>query len=326
MPAEAELAMLVGARPERLAAGPRGEAGLEIVTVAGGAGPLRLGLAAPAGRPRGSVLVLPGRAEFVEKYAETVDDLLRQGLAVAVAEWRSQGLSARDLLRPGRGHVDDFADYLDDLARVLGELDRRALPRPWLLLGHSMGGHLGLRWLREGAPGFAAAILTAPMLGIPLRGVPEPLARLIGRASVRVGAARAFAPGQRDFRLERCRFEGNPLTSCPIRYARFRAQLAARPELAVGGATWGWLDAALRSIAHTRARGYPEAIRTPLLLCAAEEERIICNRSMAELAERLPDATLLPFPAARHDLLIERDPVRARLLAALAALADRVAP
>jgi lysophospholipase len=300
--------------------------GPAIDVVPGAAGPLRLGTALPPARPRGTVIVLPGRAEFIEKYAETVTDLGRLGFAVAVLEWRGQGLSGRDPLAPGRGYIADFAEYLDDLGRTLAHLDTVALPRPWLMLGHSMGAHVGLRWLREGGSAIVAAVMTAPMFGIRLRPVPEPAARLLGHLTVRRGGARRYAPGQRAFRIERLRFEGNPLTSCPVRYARLRAQLDARPELAVGGATWGWFAASLRSIARSRAPGYPEAIRTPLLLLAAGEERVICNRSIERLGGRLPNATLRTFAGARHDLLLERDAIRGELLATVAAFADRIAP
>lgn len=321
MPADAA-GLVLPARAPALAPAPL----VQVTHIAGAAGTLRLAHGLPAGRPRGTMVVLPGRAEFIEKYAETLDDLLRLGFAVAMVEWRGQGLSARPRRAPGRGHIRDYAAYLDDLARALGAIEGLALPRPWLMLGHSMGGHIALRWLREGAPGFAAAVLTAPMLGIPLRAVPEPVARLLGGTVVRLGAGLAYAPGQHAFHLGRLRFEGNPLTSCPVRYDRFRRLLEARPELATGGATWGWVDASLRSIGTSRAPGYPEAIATPILLCSATEDRVVCNRSIAHFAERLPRAVHLAIAGARHDLLLERDAVREQLLGALDAFAATVAP
>lgn len=285
-----------------------------VLPLPGRAAPLRVAFAEPAGTPRGTLLVLPGRAEFLEKYDEAIADLCGLGFAVAVLEWRGQGLSRRDGPFRQRGHIEDFDDYLEDLADALRALDDVRAPEPRLMLGHSMGGHVGLRWLHHEPARFAAAAMTAPMFGIAQIKVPEPVARLLVRAGVRVGARLRYAPGQRDFHIARCRFEGNPLTGCPIRFARFASLLETRPELALGGVTWGWLDASLRSIAVTRRPGFAERITTPILLCQAAEERIVCNRAIERFAARLPAARLCRFPG-RHELLLERDPIRAAVVA-----------
>ena len=46
--------------------------------------------APPPGR-KGTVVLLQGRAEFIEKYFETVRDLRARGFAVATFDWRGQG-------------------------------------------------------------------------------------------------------------------------------------------------------------------------------------------------------------------------------------------
>jgi len=50
----------------------------------------------PPGR-KGTVCLFPGRAEFIEKYFETVRDLRARGFAVAILDWRGQGGSQRAL-------------------------------------------------------------------------------------------------------------------------------------------------------------------------------------------------------------------------------------
>ena len=77
-------------------------------------------------------------------------------------------------------------------------------------------------------------------------------------------------------------FARNRLTSSPERYAELRRRVAATPELALGGVTYGWLAAALRSIALTRRPGYLEAIATPILVCQAGAERIVSNRAQVD--------------------------------------------
>ncbi len=46
--------------------------------------------APPPGR-KGTVCLFQGRAEFIEKYFETVRDLRARGFAVATLDWRGQG-------------------------------------------------------------------------------------------------------------------------------------------------------------------------------------------------------------------------------------------
>ncbi|SVD81174.1 uncharacterized protein METZ01_LOCUS434028, partial [marine metagenome] len=67
------------------------------------------------GTPRGTVVVLNGRSEFIEKYFETIESLRARGFAVATLDWRGQGRSDRPLANRQKGHVDDFEEYLSDL-------------------------------------------------------------------------------------------------------------------------------------------------------------------------------------------------------------------
>src|SRR6516165_4364563 len=64
----------------------------------------------PAGR-RGTVVLLQGRAEWIEKYFETVRDLRARGFAVATIDWRGQGMSERALKNPRKGYVRSFNQY-----------------------------------------------------------------------------------------------------------------------------------------------------------------------------------------------------------------------
>lgn len=289
---------------------------------------IRVAHAAPPGTAagRGTVVVLPGRAEFVEKYEETAADLLGRGFAVVAVDWRGQGLSDRLLPASDPGHVLDYREYLDDLDAALDRAAALALPGPLVMLAHSMGGQVGLRHLHDRPGRFAAAVMTAPMFGIRLAPLPTWFARLVAATGTGLGASGRYAPGQRAFAAAACRFEGNPLTGCPDRFATFRGLLLDRPELALGGVTYGWLAASLRSIALTRRRGYVERIATPVLVCQSGLERIVCNRTQSELAARLPAGRLVTFPDARHEILMERPAVRARFFEVLEAFLAEVVP
>ena len=83
----------------------------------------------PAGR-RGTVCILQGRSEWIEKYFETVRDLRARGFAVAALDWRGQGLSDRALSDRRKGYVRNFSEYDTDLETFMREI---VLPdcRPW---------------------------------------------------------------------------------------------------------------------------------------------------------------------------------------------------
>jgi len=87
---------------------------------------------------RGTVCIFPGRAEFIEKYFEVVGELRRRGFAVAVLDWRGQGGSSRLTRNPLRGHVNDFAEYEEDLSYFMKAVVLPDCPAPYFALGHSM--------------------------------------------------------------------------------------------------------------------------------------------------------------------------------------------
>src|SRR5687767_6166594 len=62
-------------------------------------------------RPKGTVIVLGGRGDFIERYFETARDLMRRGYCVAVLDVRGQGGSPRLTRHRYRGHLKSFADY-----------------------------------------------------------------------------------------------------------------------------------------------------------------------------------------------------------------------
>src|ERR1700692_4739137 len=83
----------------------------------------------PPGR-KGTVVLLQGRAEYIEKYFETVRDLRARGFAVATFDWRGQGLSDRGLKDRSRGHVRNFSEYATDLDAIMQQVVLPDCPPP----------------------------------------------------------------------------------------------------------------------------------------------------------------------------------------------------
>lgn len=260
----------------------------------------------------GTALVLPGFGEFIEKYHETAADLLARGFDVYVMEWSGQGLSTRALRNHDKVHVPDFARYLIDLGRMVDTvLPPRDGARPRLAIGHSLGAHLLLRYLKDHPRAFDVLLFSSPMIDINYGRLPRWLARAIVGGACALGLSRAYVFGARDYDRRRVRFEGNRLTSDPARFLEPHAWIGRNPELSIGGPTFGWLRAAQHSIATTERPGYCRDIRVPILVLAAAVDRVVSIEAARHLSKELPNATHIEFTDAAHELLRERDSVRA---------------
>ena len=221
----------------------------------------------PAAAPRGSVVLSPGRTEPIEKYYEVVDELRARGFTVLVHDWRGQGLSDRMLKQRMRGHAAGPSLFLTDFDAVIAAFERR-LPRPWVAVGHSMGGGLTALVLARGESRFAAVALSSPMLGIHLRGQSVKTAQRIAGTAVKLGFGGLYVPAWTD-PLDQP-FSTSILTHDERRWNRYREQMLACPDLRLGGATWGWVDFALKLSAEIQKPGAVEAIETPILAFLAE--------------------------------------------------------
>ncbi|MEO1102308.1 MAG: alpha/beta hydrolase, partial [Pseudomonadota bacterium] len=82
----------------------------------------------------GTVVLVQGRAEFMEVYGETISDLLARGYAVIAFDFRGQGGSVRKA-RHG-GHVASFKQYRNDLVAVVRYARQIGLPEPFIVLAH----------------------------------------------------------------------------------------------------------------------------------------------------------------------------------------------
>ncbi len=107
-------------------------------------------------------------------------------------------------------------------------------------------------------------------------------------------------------------FEQNLITKDRGRYERTQAILRAKPFLRVFGPTFGWLGAALKSIRRITRRGYAEAIATPLLIVGAGADRVVITAPERDYAKRLPNARYVEIAGSEHEILMERDDIRAQ--------------
>lgn len=264
---------------------------------------------------KGTVCVFGGRGEFIEKYFETVRELRQRGFAVATMDWRGQGLSSRQLSDPRKGHVGNFAEYESDVAAFLEQVVFPDCPRPHFAMAHSMGGAVLLRVAHAGRRWFERSVLVSPMIGFHPPREAWPL-RVLVRALCRAGLGESYVQSGNVDRGRVGRFDGNPLTTDPLRYARNSAIVEADPAVGIGAPTLAWLDAAFDTIVAFRAESYPAQIDQPVLVFAAGADRVVSPAAIQRFAARLPAGAHRLIEGARHEILQEQDRFRAQLWAA----------
>jgi lysophospholipase len=270
--------------------------------------------APPPGR-KGTVCLFTGRAEFIEKYFETVRDLRARGFAVAMIDWRGQGMSGRALRNPRKGYVRNFNDYIIDLETFINEVVLPDCPPPFFALAHSMGASILLRAAHQGHRWFDRMVLLAPMIALP--GARRSLAtRTVVKAMRLIGLGGSYVPGGDATVMMQRPFLGNLLTSDPVRYARNVAVAEAEPSLAIGWPTVAWADSAFRVMSEFAEPSYPVKIRQPILVVAAGQDQIVSTPAIDEFAIRLRAGRHLIVAGARHELLMEQDRFRGQVLAA----------
>lgn len=111
----------------------------------------------PVPQARAVIGILHGVGEHCRRY----DHLAAwfQGQGIALVGYDRQGFGRSGGIK---GHTDKYSEYIDEIARLVLACERRYPDTPLFLYGHSMGGHLLLRYLIKRHPHISGAIVSAP--------------------------------------------------------------------------------------------------------------------------------------------------------------------
>ncbi|MEQ5870317.1 alpha/beta hydrolase [Sagittula sp. NFXS13] len=266
----------------------------------------------PSEGTRGTVLLFPGRTEYVEKYGRAAAVFAEAGYHTLAIDWRGQGLADRMLVERRTGHVDLFEDYQRDVATMTSLVDVLDLPRTQHLVAHSMGGCIGLRALMDGLD-VTSAVFTGPMWGIRIANPVRPAAWAIARMSKSMGLGHMFAPGTGAISyVVGSDFNDNSLTRDPEMWEYMRRQVLAHPELQLGGPSLNWLHEALAEMRILSRRPAPNV---PCVCYTGTNERIVdIDRIRARMAE-WPGGRLEMVADGEHEIMMEVPATRNRVFA-----------
>lgn len=264
---------------------------------------------------KGTVVLLQGRNESIEKYFETINELTARGLWVATFDWRGQGGSGRLLKKPRPGHVRHFSDYEKDLSTFIEHIVLPDTRLPFFMVAHSLGGLIALSqapWLENRIERMAICApfvdLGAQVVGSRLIGIIAKTVSAIGLGTLTLKRDRAPHP-----------FDGNLLTADPVRFARNAEITARNPDLSLGPPTARWLAQTFTAIRRVSTREHLTRISIPTLILAPARDRLVPYKAMERLAGNFRASQLITIDGGRHELFQEADKYRSQAIAAIEA-------
>lgn len=269
---------------------------------------------------KATIVLVQGRTEAYIKYAEVFFDLTQQGYAVFMLDHRGQGLSARMLEDPHKGHVELFQQYADDQQQFVANVVQPNSRGPLLLLAHSMGGAVASQMLAQQPLLFKAAVLSSPMMAPNaeiLFGERDGcgLETIIGWACSDCYAGFASQPYVDQ------PFEENILMSSTARYQQFRKMFREYPQAQLGGPTWQWLNQAC-AVSEQMPK-LAQQIQVPVLILQAGADQAVSNDAQVqfckELSAHCANGQVQRIEGAKHELLFERDELRNQAMSKISA-------
>jgi alpha-beta hydrolase superfamily lysophospholipase len=243
----------------------------------------------PTGQPRANVVIIHGIQSHGGWYEYSCMRLAKAGFAVACLDRRGSGLN-----EAARGDTPGFRRLLDDIAEFMRPLKAQSPSLPIFLVGISWGGKLALALQRRHPALTDGVALLCPGIVALVR--PPLKQRLKIIWSRIVSPRRLFPTPLNDPEL----FTTNPV----------RQQFIRDDPLSLHKATARFLIESLRLDGYLRLNR--KAIRLPVLLMLAGQDRIVNNDRVRHYVERLPstDKEVIEYPEAHHTLEFEPSPDR----------------
>ncbi len=277
---------------------------------------IRYALFPASGRPlKGTVVILPGRNECIEKYFETMLDLSKRGFGIATFDWIGQGGSDRLIKDPQKGYITSFERYVDEFEQFFDNVVLPDCRGPFYILAHSTGSLVALLASPKLINRVRRMVLCAPLLALTNQPLGHDQIRRISGLLSWIGLGKIYMSGGPRPR-ETLPFIGNKLTSDPDRYRRNSVIYEDHRELALGGPTMRWVNAACKAMDRVMEPSFKAKIQIPTLIIAAGNDEIVSNAAIERFVRGLRSGALITVDGAKHEMLQEQDIYREQVLAA----------
>lgn len=254
------------------------------------------------------LVILPGKGEPLERYAETLFDLKDVDRDILIVQFRGQGYSSRSLGDPEKTHIRKFEYVVDDLNSLFEYLDIKKQYGRISLVAHSMGAHHGLRY-QLAYPLFDQLLLNAPLIGL-LDEKETDQNYYLTIMLIGVGMANSYVPGKGGWRD--WSFEENDVSQSINRYRNFRRIDIENPTVRLGSVTVRWAYEAIKS--EKLLFNDSSRLLVPVTIFQAGKELIVSNQKQQMLCDQLPNCDLIHVNKSMHNFLQEKDEYRNQYL------------
>lgn len=263
-----------------------------------------------------AMIMVNGRTESYLKYQSLINEFYQLGYSIYMLDHRGQGLSQRLLSHHHKGHVEDFAYYIEDLTLFIDTVVTPGKHSHHVLLGHSMGGTISTRYVQSKPHNIEKLILASPMHGILLPApqfVVEKMTTAANMADRLLQRESSFVLGGKPY--EDVAFEANELTQDETNYSNFRQIYKDNPQLQLGSPTYHWLQTSLQACRQCIEDA--NKITIPTLLLQAGADTIVDNAAQDVFVANMADEliTKVDIAGARHELFFELESYRTQVIA-----------
>tara|TARA_B100000686_G_C16716035_1_gene932062 strand:- start:251 stop:1216 length:966 start_codon:yes stop_codon:yes gene_type:complete len=255
---------------------------------------------------RGTILLQQGHNEFIEKYYETVQELVDRNFNVICFDWRGQGMSDRMTNNMNKQYIEDFSIHNEDINFIIKNIIKENFQEPLIGIGHSMGGHILLSSQELFNNELKGLILSAPMLGFKNENL---LFLLVGIMNFFNNREKYF-PGSKPNMGKETPFEQNDLTSDYSRYTRTQKLVRKHPNLRLWGVTNSWVKAVKENLLRIRKDGWAENIETRILILNPLKDKVVDSNKTITMAKKLPNCDIINIENVEHEILMEKDKYR----------------
>ena len=250
-------------------------------------------------KPRASIVIVHGMAEFIEKYREYMWYLNQAGYRVFFMEQRGHGYSEGKVRQHDVIYVNSYDTYVKDLHKFISDVVKPASEGlPLLMIAHSMGGCIGSLYLEEHPDVFKAAILSSPMFKMKGADYSPFMETLIGIFGAITGKSKKLAPNQKHFDPN-AQIEVSSALSVP----RFEYQLKKRRadlHYQASSASLGWAVASMKATRKVIVNA--ENIRIPVAVMTAGADHLIDPAGYEAFKEKVPHAVFHSYENSRHEI------------------------
>ena len=232
--------------------------------------------------PVGTAVVCHGYYDHVGLYGYLIEFLLERRLTVVTFDQPGHGLSSGE-----RATIGSFDEYVQALADVLTHSEP-LLPRPWYIIGQSMGGAIAMEYLAQQPDhGFKEVVLLAPLI----RPANWQLAKFV-------------------YLLAKYTIKERPRTITDNAENAEFLELMRRDPLAPMTLPVQWVTAMVNWM--ERFEAHPELPFEPLIVQGHADETVDWRYNMDVLRQKTR-ARVLEIPGARHHLVNESDLIRQQI-------------